>query len=66
MQVCWETASFVVPAEAQVLPEVGRAIGIDWGVKQTVTTTSEAHDLSHPEHGKRTSGRSARYQRPNG
>ncbi|WP_330332310.1 transposase [Streptomyces sp. NBC_00536] len=56
-------ASFVDPAEAQVLPEAGQAIGIDWGVKQTATTTSEAHDLSHPEHGKRTSGRLARYQR---
>ena len=40
-------ASFVVPAEVEPLPETGRVIGIDWGVKETATTTSDAHDLPH-------------------
>ncbi|WP_405444084.1 RNA-guided endonuclease InsQ/TnpB family protein [Streptomyces avidinii] len=56
-------ASFVVQAEGQPLPETGGAIGIDWGVKETATTTSDAHDLRHPEHGKKTAGKVARYQR---
>ncbi|MFI6856835.1 RNA-guided endonuclease InsQ/TnpB family protein [Streptomyces sp. NPDC050416] len=45
--------SFVVPAQVQPLPESGRVLGVDWGVKQTATTTSDAHDLPHPEHGKK-------------
>lgn len=38
-------ASFVVPAHAEPLPRTGRVLGIDWGVKETATTTSDAHDL---------------------
>ncbi|MEV0235049.1 transposase, partial [Nonomuraea sp. NPDC050786] len=45
--------SFVVPAQVQPLPETGRVIGIDWGVTQTATTTSDDHDLPHPEYGKK-------------
>ncbi|WP_407837184.1 RNA-guided endonuclease InsQ/TnpB family protein [Streptomyces sp. DSM 116496] len=56
-------ASFVVPAEAQLLPETGAVIGIDWGVKETATTTSDAHDLPHAEHGRTSAARLARYQR---
>ncbi|MFF4430755.1 RNA-guided endonuclease InsQ/TnpB family protein [Streptomyces sp. NPDC001513] len=56
-------ASFVVQAEGQPLPETGGVIGIDWGVKETATTTSDAHDLQHPEHGKKAAGKEARYQR---
>jgi putative transposase len=56
-------ASFVVPAEVQPLPETGRSIGIDWGVKETATTTSDAHDLPHAQHGKTAAQRLARYQR---
>jgi putative transposase len=55
--------SFVVPAEAQPLPSTGRVIGIDWGVKETATTTSDAHDLPHAQHGKTAAQRLARYQR---
>ncbi|GAB2890669.1 RNA-guided endonuclease InsQ/TnpB family protein [Streptomyces mayteni] len=33
--------SFVVPAQADPLPATGRVIGIDWGVKETATTTSD-------------------------
>ncbi|MEB8344228.1 RNA-guided endonuclease InsQ/TnpB family protein [Streptomyces endophyticus] len=44
-------ASFVVPATVDPLPATGAVIGIDWGVKETATTTSHAHDLPHAEHG---------------
>ncbi|MFE5595588.1 RNA-guided endonuclease InsQ/TnpB family protein [Streptomyces sp. NPDC056549] len=56
-------ASFVVPAETQPLPSTGRAIGIDWGVRETATTTSDDHDLPHAEHGKASAQRLARYRR---
>lgn len=56
-------ASFIVPAEIQPLPPTGRVIGVDWGVKETATTTSDAHDLPHPGHGKRSAAKLARYQR---
>ncbi|MFD5736745.1 RNA-guided endonuclease InsQ/TnpB family protein, partial [Streptomyces sioyaensis] len=36
--------SFVVAAGAEPLPSTGRVIGIDWGVKETATTTSDDHD----------------------
>ncbi|TJZ53061.1 transposase [Streptomyces piniterrae] len=55
--------SFVVPAEVQPLPETGAVIGIDWGVRETATTTSDAHDLPHAEHGRKAAQRLARYQR---
>ena len=56
-------ASFVVETAAEPLPATGRAIGIDWGVKETATTTSDAHDLTPAEHGKRAAHRLARHQR---
>ncbi|WP_326812383.1 transposase [Streptomyces scopuliridis] len=56
-------ASFVVPAVAEVLPATGRVIGIDWGVKETATTTSDAHDLPHPQHGRTAATKLAKYQR---
>ncbi len=56
-------ASFVVPTEMLPLPETGTVIGIDWGVKETATTTSDAHDLPHPEHGRKAAARLAHYQR---
>ncbi|MFC1406949.1 MULTISPECIES: RNA-guided endonuclease TnpB family protein [Streptacidiphilus] len=55
--------SFVAAAEVQPLPATGAVIGIDWGVKETATTTSDAHDLPHPEHGKTAAAKLARYQR---
>ncbi|WP_443068882.1 RNA-guided endonuclease InsQ/TnpB family protein [Streptomyces sp. NBC_01361] len=55
--------SFVVPAQVQPLPETGRVIGVDWGVKETATTTSDAHDLPHPQHGKKAQDRLTRYDR---
>ena len=55
--------SFVVEAEAEPYPETGEAIGIDWGVKDTAVTTSTAHDLPHPEFGKKSAVKLARYQR---
>jgi putative transposase len=56
-------ASFVVPAVAEVLSATGRALGIDWGVKKIATTTSEAHDLPHPQHGRTAAQRLTKYQR---
>lgn len=38
-------------------------IGVDWGVKETATTTSDAHDLPNVEHGKKAAAGLARYQR---
>ncbi len=38
-------------------------IGIDWGVKETATTTSDDHDLPHPQHGRTAAQKLARYQR---
>ncbi|MET8809207.1 transposase [Streptomyces sp. NPDC004546] len=55
--------SFVVPAQVQPLCETGRVLGVDWGVKETATTTDDAYDLPHAEHGKRAAQRLARYQR---
>ncbi|MGW6792059.1 RNA-guided endonuclease InsQ/TnpB family protein [Streptomyces chartreusis] len=56
-------ASFVVPALTVALPATGRVIGIDWGVKETATTTSDDHDLPHPQHGRTAAQKLARYQR---
>ncbi|MFV8142295.1 RNA-guided endonuclease InsQ/TnpB family protein [Mycolicibacterium senegalense] len=56
--------SFVVPRPAteQLLP-TGRAIGIDWGVMDVATTTSDDHDLAHPQYGRTAAAKLARYQR---
>ncbi|MFE5596061.1 RNA-guided endonuclease InsQ/TnpB family protein [Streptomyces sp. NPDC056549] len=56
-------ASFVVTTEAEPLPATGRAIGIDWGVKEIATTTSDTHDLPHAPHGRTAAQKLARYQR---
>lgn len=56
-------ASFVVPAQAEPLHETGSAIGVDWGVRELATTTSDEHDLPHPEYGKRAEHRLSSHQR---
>ncbi|MFC3996901.1 RNA-guided endonuclease InsQ/TnpB family protein [Nocardiopsis sediminis] len=56
-------ASFVVPAEIHPLPATGRVIGIDWGVRETATTTSGAHDLPHARHGAKAQAKLSRYDR---
>ncbi|MEU8893485.1 transposase [Streptomyces sp. NPDC048442] len=56
-------ASFVVPTQVQELPETGRNLGVDWGVKDLATTTSDEHDLPHPEFGKAASAKISRYDR---
>ncbi|MFW6694098.1 RNA-guided endonuclease InsQ/TnpB family protein [Streptomyces sp. MAR4 CNX-425] len=56
-------ASFVVPAPSEALPGTGRVIGVDWGVKEIATTTSDAYDLPHPQHGRTAAQRLAGYQR---
>lgn len=55
--------SFVFPAEVQPLPPTGRVLGVDWGVKETATTTSDAHDLPHPEYGKKARAKLTQYDR---
>ncbi|MEU9715715.1 transposase [Streptomyces sp. NPDC047976] len=55
--------SFVVPARVEPLPSTGRVIGVDWGVKQTATTTSDDHNLTHAQHGRKAARGLARYQR---
>ncbi|WP_405860233.1 transposase [Streptomyces sp. NBC_01515] len=54
-------ASFVVPAEIAPLPATGRVLGVDWGVREIATTTSDAHDLPHPGHGRKA--KPSRYDR---
>ncbi|GAA3544345.1 RNA-guided endonuclease TnpB family protein [Streptomyces osmaniensis] len=56
-------ASFVIPAVTEVLPATGRVIGIDWGVRETATTTSDGHDFAHAQHGRTAAQKLARYQR---
>ncbi|NUP39511.1 MAG: transposase [Streptomyces sp.] len=56
-------ASFVVATQMQPLPATGRVLGVDWGVKETATTTSDDHDLPHAQHGKNAAQKLARYQR---
>jgi len=41
----------------------GRAIGIDWGVRETATTTSDSYDLPHAEPGKKARQKLTRYDR---
>ncbi|WP_406366553.1 RNA-guided endonuclease InsQ/TnpB family protein [Streptomyces sp. NBC_01546] len=56
-------ASFVVQGPSQPLPGTGAVIGVDWGVRETATTTSDEHDLPHPGHGRKAAGELAGYQR---
>ncbi|PJJ02564.1 putative transposase-like DNA-binding protein [Streptomyces sp. 2333.5] len=56
-------ASFVVAATSEHLPETGAVIGIDWGVKETATTTSDTHDLPHAQHGRKAQAKLTRYDR---
>ncbi|MER5804471.1 transposase [Streptomyces sp. RLB3-17] len=56
-------ASFVVRAEVWPLPETGRVLGVDWGVRETATTTSDAHDLPHAQYGRKAQTRLTRYDR---
>ncbi|MFG3405744.1 RNA-guided endonuclease InsQ/TnpB family protein [Streptomyces sp. NPDC048142] len=55
--------SFVIPAQVELLPETGRVLGVDWGVREAATTTSDAHDLPHAEHGGRARAKVVRYDR---
>ncbi|GAA3801747.1 hypothetical protein GCM10022206_45890 [Streptomyces chiangmaiensis] len=56
-------ASFVVPAQQVPLSATGRVLGVDWGVAETATTTDDAYDLPHAEHGGKAAQRLAKYQR---
>ena len=56
-------ASFVVRRDAKPAPEVEGAIGIDWGVRTTATTTDPAYDLSYLGHRRRCAAELGRAQR---
>jgi putative transposase len=57
-------ASFVVKRDAAIPAEAdGSAIGIDWGVKTTATTTDARFDLPHLGHRKRCAAERAKAQR---
>jgi putative transposase len=53
----------VAEVASQPLPATGQAIGIDWGVTETATTTDSRFDLPHAQHGKTAAAKLARYQR---
>ncbi|MFE7588346.1 RNA-guided endonuclease InsQ/TnpB family protein [Kitasatospora sp. NPDC057512] len=56
-------ASFVIPSRPEPLPATGRVIGIDWGVRDIATTTSDDHDLPHSGYGRKAARDLAGYQR---
>lgn len=56
-------ASFVVRRESEPLPEVDGAIGVDWGVAVTATTTDPDYDLPYGGHRRRCAAELARAQR---
>lgn len=56
-------ASFVVCREDEALPVVDGAIGIDWGVKTTATTTDSVFDLPYAGHARAAADGLAKYQR---
>lgn len=56
-------ASFVVRREAAAVPDADVAIGVDWGVAVSATTTDPAYDLPYLGHRKRCAAELARVQR---
>jgi putative transposase len=56
-------ASFVVRREPNLAEKVSGAIGIDWGVTTTATTTDPAYDLPHLGYHKRCAAELAKAQR---
>ena len=56
-------ASFVVTREPAPAPEADGAIGVDWGVATTATTTDPAYDLPYGGHRKRCAAELAKAQR---
>lgn len=56
-------ASFVVEREEVALEPTGKAVGIDWGVKQVATATSPAYGLPHAERTRKAAAKLAKYQR---
>jgi putative transposase len=56
-------ASFVVRRAAVAAPSTDKAIGVDWGVATTATTTDPAYDLPYLGHRTRCAAQLARVQR---
>lgn len=59
----WWCSFVVARPQTEPLPATGRSIGIDWGITDVATTTSDEHDLPHRQHGRTAAARLARYQR---
>lgn len=59
----WWCSFVVLRPQAPQPPLTGRSIGIDWGVTEVATTTSDDHDLAHPQYGRTGAAKLARYQR---
>ncbi len=56
-------ASFVVRRDELPLEPTGKAVGIDWGVKQVATTTNPAYDLPHADRARKAAAKLAAAQR---
>lgn len=56
-------ASFVVRRDVEAAPDADGAIGIDWGVSTTATTTDAAYDLPFGGHRRRCAAELAKAQR---
>lgn len=56
-------ASFVVRREVEAAPAVSGAIGIDWGVAVTATTTTPDYDLPHSGNRRKVAAQMAAAQR---
>ncbi len=56
-------ASFVVRVQDRPLPEVGGAVGIDWGVSTIATASQPEFDFVAPEYAKAAAKKLAAYQR---
>ncbi|MFC0449666.1 RNA-guided endonuclease InsQ/TnpB family protein [Rhodococcus jostii] len=56
-------ASFVVRREIERVPDAGGAIGVDWGVATTATTTDPEFDLPYRGHRRRCAAELAKAQR---
>lgn len=59
----WWCSFVVARPETSQLTKTGHAIGIDWGVTDVATTTSDDHDLAHLQYGRTAAAKLARYQR---
>jgi putative transposase len=55
--------AFVTSREAELLPALHLAIGIDWGMPEIATPTPDTHGYVHPARRRSAQARLAYYQR---